>query len=1085
MFKFTKILVSACFALGVAASANAVSFGQLVNPVASAPATSATGRPATAPRMPSIGGYYGYTTPGGVVTTTPSLADQDYINLYLDCLRGTDACGPQFEECTTKTLFFGRKSICAAQLILMPATALNTLFGTAGCTAQTHVPTTVIVNGVATTVTTTTTATGGTNQACLANRSATEKDENGDYAFIFPTDGSTLGGMIIGASVNNRLSTQDCVKKYQQCLQKDDVCGQNFELCTSFTEFKKQKIFCSSTLMRCGDEGKKELFGTTDTTGNPSDRSRLGILIQEGGDLAAVNAVATCYKVADTCILNTCGGNPYRCKEGTDTKTMCTAASAANPDASDPLCADGAITIAINRGDITGFVKNSCLDTIGANKYCYATANDGKMPTAAQLGDPDNRSQVFSNIFGARFNDGMKAKINDMIAQFNIRTAKRCQDTIVQCAMQSCGDGSGASCYAIAFDKTNPAAQMGVTNPKTLAQIKYGCESLVNADTACKYVAASFNAATGAWNWASTSIFDILFTAPDDTSAAKPDATGAVATLNARLSQSYNQAALDNMRLQCQAVAKSCITSQCGGDFSNCFRNRTDIVSSIGGMPSSTGMNYTAPQKAGGVLDRAIVIGLCIGTVRDNQICSQHIKTESARITAGNTSGSVWGGQTTPRGAWLDAGTVGYTKTQTQVQVEDGNGNLMCLADANNTADSGRCDGTDGPRYTIPYMVSSDQFATKVAENQIFTDLVRDMELQAQAQYSAKLTRQQNMCFANNSSGGILGNQDMGSTFMWAKLNSSKVPADYAVKGLTTNQFKASNELYGSFCRVRITLQSDDAKIRDAILNGQTMKNYAIAYFAVGDSFTCGSWIPTSALDEIAKTIAAEKYASGRTTRNWITAAVTVATMVGGGIGTNAILNNTRGLGGLLPTHQNTADSPADSARAATYDNCVQAAQNNLAVVKGAKSTDSYNVYQYLSTMTGGAEGVNYITVNGTPRWLYSVEKTSTTSSYPTTMNAATAQLNNIIQQCQDLQRTVGKTQVSAGPGKTWTIIGGTMLAGAAGFFVTRAALNDAAHASADAAAQEWMNNVGKHIKCYIGGDEVGTFGDIIGTSME
>ena len=35
------------------------------------------------------------------------------------------------------------------------------------------------------------------------------------------------------------------------------------------------------------------------------------------------------------------------------------------------------------------------------------------------------------------------------------------------------------------------------------------------------------------------------------------------------------------------------------------------------------------------------------------------------------------------------------------------------------------------------------------------------------------------------------------------------------------------------------------------------------------------------------------------------------------------------------------------------------------------------------------------------------------------------------------------------------------------------------------AAYTEWMNNVGRHISCFIGGDEAGSYGDTITTSLE
>ena len=909
MFQFYKksVLGALCCvlcALVFVGSANAVSYNM----------TQLTSRPAiaNATRMPSISGVL----TGTGVATTVALAEHEYIDLYLDCLRGDDACGSGFEECTTKTLFYGRKSACANKLIALPANAVNTLFGT-------------------------------NNTTYLANRSTTEKDENGDFAFIYPTNGSLLGGMIEGAMANNRLNTQECVRRYQQCLRREDVCGNEFELCTTASEFKKQKIFCGSTLARCGDEGKKELFGSIDTTGNPSSTSRMGIMISEGAELAAVNAVGTCYKIADACILQACSYNPYECKEGTDTVKVCAAGSLSAEDRPQKAyCQEGDIQIfnAVNRNEIKGVVQNECLDTIGANKYCFSTVM-GKQARDADLKDPDIRKEVFDDLFSSRFNSGMQAKINDLIDRFDRKTRQMCQDTIVPCAMMSCGDGNGAACYAIAFNQSNRRDQMGVTNPKALEQIKYGCEHIVNNDLACKYVAATFVPTTGTWNWERNSIFDVLFTAAEDTTAKKPDATGAVAELNARLSTSYNQAALDGMRLQCQNVAQSCIKSMCGSDYSNCFRNRTDIMSSIGSMPGDFGGGRSNLVR--GVLDRAIVIGLCMNTVRDNQLCAEHIRTESARIEAGrNTSGStVWGGSGSVRDGWISAASVAYDQRAVEkYQMRDEYGRALCMAELGNEFDVEPC-GTEG--YTIPYEVESTLYSVKAAENQIFQKLVYDMELEAQAIYNAKITKQQNLCLASNR-GGVMGNRDMAGAFMWVRLNTQRVPADYAIKGLSPNQFQASNDLYGSFCRIRVTLHSDDQKIRDAILTGRSMRNYATAYFAAGDAFTCGSWIPSDALEEITDTIIKEKYASGARTRNWITAASAVVGAIGGGVGMN-YLQEKKGLGGLLGTIKTQDTKEIQDKRA-----CIQALDASIIAIQRDPDNSSkrYDAKSAGSTIT-------------------------------------------------------------------------------------------------------------------------------------
>ena len=69
--------------------------------------------------------------------------------------------------------------------------------------------------------------------------------------YTYPTDGSVLGQMVTGAKISNMYDASQCVKKYQNCLKKDNVCGADFELCTTTTEFKKQSIYCASTLARC------------------------------------------------------------------------------------------------------------------------------------------------------------------------------------------------------------------------------------------------------------------------------------------------------------------------------------------------------------------------------------------------------------------------------------------------------------------------------------------------------------------------------------------------------------------------------------------------------------------------------------------------------------------------------------------------------------------------------------------------------------------------------------------------------------------------------------------------------------------
>ena len=957
-FKKFSLIFATCLIVGVAYAAGPIASSGLVgnNPAPTArPGIVATTvgsvngaivSSAFGPRMPTLkytGGSptptpcTGNNCPNTCTGTSCYLADKDCISQYQSCLKASDVCGANFENCTNKTLFFAAKSNCTSTLLQCSPNATKLLFGT-------------------------------NDQSILATQDTTIKDDFGNYIYTYPTDNSILGGMIKGAAISQQLSTQDCVKKYTQCLNGSSVCGSDFALCTTDAAFKKQKIFCASTLARCGNTGLMELWGTTDTTANPIAPGRIRTMIDEGANLAAANAVSTCYKIADNCILQACGPNPYLCKVGVD-QTTANAAAGATTDASTAAAAAGTNAIAPitanNSGPITAaqvraLIQGACLDTIGGSQYCYMTVNPGKIPAPSDLADQDTRLDTFDNIYGTRFNTGMQANIDKMINAFNTKQNQTCQNTIVSCAMRNCGGGIGSVCYSQAYDSVNNATD--VTLPAPLSDIRAGCEAIVNADPACIYAAAAYNYSnTKIYNvgtYGNNSIFDTLFTSPHATSG-PADPIGAVGMLNSRLASSFNTAALKQLQTQCEQVASNCVKSQCGTDYMNCFRNRNDVVSSIGGMPDNT----AAGNRVAGVLDRAIVIGLCIDTVKNDSSCQQHIQVEAAKLktgTLGTNATSVWTGGatagTTAAAGWIDGATVSFKDmghiTDTRQQMRDGNGNLLCLADQSNTADYGRCDGSDDQKdatgkvvksYTIPFMVASDDYAVVLAQNQIFQALIGNMELNAQAIYNKKMTAQMNTCHAQNE-GGIMGKNDMYSDFMWTKLKVKKIPADYSVNGLLDTQIIASNDLYGSFCRVRVSIKSNDPMINQLIQQGKITdasgkntllslgndKSWTYRNFAVGDAFTCGSWIPQDTLQKISQLIydqAHVKATAGNTaTRNWLTALGSVVGAVGGGIGMNSLQNGP--FGGLLGTN------PAQRISTIQAQNCQNAFDTAINMLK-------------------------------------------------------------------------------------------------------------------------------------------------------
>ena len=1116
-------------------------------------------------RMPTmtayINGLVGTTgTTSGSTTSAALLENSECIDAYTACIKGADACGSNFEECTTNVLFHAQMPECLSTLAQCSSAGVNSLFGTSNVSALSNVAT---------------------------------KNTYGEVTeYTYPTAGSVLGQMISAAAISNKYDTAACVRRYSSCLRKDSVCGADFELCTTNTEFKKQAVFCDSTLARCASDGKLELFGSASATSStvPSASSRIGEMITEGAALAAVNAVSTCYKVADQCILNACAANPYKCYENATVETANLVEAINNGT---PIAELADATTTISKSNIASYIKNSCLDTIGANKYCYATfISDGQMPTSSQLRDEDNQEEVYDLAYGARMNSGMKAKITELVNKFDTKAKEKCIETITSCAMRSCGGGSGAACYSLVFSN---AGKNSINAAATRNEIKTACQSVVNTDANCQYAAQNPNA-TGTYNYmfSQADAFDTLFPEYDD--GAENDPIGVVASLNAKLSTSYNTAAIAQMKKRCQSVATSCVKSMCGNDYVNCYRNRTDIQSSL----TNTGEEHfdKSMNKVGGVLDYTIVLGLCIDTVKNADVCTEHLKIEEVKYNMDNTNENVWGGASDVRSGWIDAGSAKSSVGKGEIYATDENGNRLCT---NASGGQGLCDTVDanGAVYSEPVVIGYDTYVQTQAARSLFKDLIYDIEIEAQAKYNAKLTKQQNMCLSSND-GGILGNKDLGSTFMWAKLKSNKVPVDYAIMGLKSNQFVASNDLYGSFCRVRVTLQSDDKYINDSIMSGG---DWATAYFAAGDAFTCGSWIPQSKLEEIAKAAGTDardaKAASQPKIAGWMATLGGLGGTLGGaymgaGIQDGSIFS------GLTSKSKNVT-------KTLTEDNCkkyynsyttavadvntrsaVPTYVNNLIDLVESNTTDATKLdkvtqtrsalSQYQSAVSGA--GQTFVDQYGsdterdctpaekeaqavaaadaqiaalapkcTYRWAtinaYCADGKSNASVFNTngetntekqccgdndsvktaakaaydrvnasvcivqvaasvTESAVQQQAmanNNVLTKKSDLDAKMTELRsacvalanadtgdkkglskgAAAGIGAAVGAVAGTAL----GYHVTKSIQDANLDSAEQAAIKEFMDNVGSKIRCYIGGEEVGAYGDVISTSME
>ena len=792
--------------------------------------------------------------------TTVVLSDTDCIDDYRSCMKGENACGSDFSECTTNVLFHGHMSECFSTLYQCSSTAINSLFGTSNVG----------------------------NLSAVAKYVPDTKDTEVER-YAYPTDGSIMGMDIIGAATRNKLSTGDCVKKYKNCLSKDNICGEDFELCTSEDEFKKQAVMCDSILSRCQKEGFQQLFGEKQMTKpannklKPIDGDTLR-WVTDGATLAAANAVNTCYKVIDSCFINACSKNPYRCVEGVSFGVLGTADFVADQTKSTSVDTSNA-TETQTASSVRKFFRAACQDTIGANKYCYMTFKS-KTPSKSDLSDPDTREEIFDEAYSTRNKkDIIGVKVTEMVEKFDKTAKDKCIETFKSCSIRSCGGGSGAACYSRVFGTTKDMSG-SINKGKPYQDIVRGCSAAVNTDANCKYMAATQSASGYNYKYSDDGAFDELFPQYKNTG---DDKLPVVAALNADLSTAYNDVAIAQLKKQCGNVVSNCVKSMCGANYQNCYRNRNDI--SLATYNTTSDSFNKSMNKVGGVLDYTIVQGLCASTVKNSDVCAESLSIAKMGIADGESDVTTgWGSNTNIGSAWRSSANDQYTQ---DVQEVNQDGKHICECGNSGTA---ICDYEEGGTTgcSTPHMVSKSIAQENSAVNSVFKDVLVDVEMEAQAQYKAKLTKEQNICLAQNSGA------NPNATFVWAKLKG-KIKSDYSAKGLGENGSVPSNDLYNSFCRVKVSVMSEDKDVQNA-LGGESY-----AYYSTGDAFTCGSWISDGTIDSVTKKVGdkARKEAGegSRKDKNvdlWVTLGSSV---LGGGLATwgmDALQNKGTGLGGLL-----------------------------------------------------------------------------------------------------------------------------------------------------------------------------------------
>lgn len=1154
-------------------------YGLILSVAAVSGADAATSRvsmtQAASRRLPSISGYVIQSANSASSSSTSSSAvfsDAECIDAYTGCLKGADVCGGDMEECTTNVLLHAKMPNCLSTLYQCSSNGINSLFGTSSVSALSTVA---------------------------------EKNSYGEVTrYTYPLDGSVLGQMVIGANISNMLPTDQCVRKYTSCLKRDSVCGENFELCTSFKEFKNQSINCASTLARCQSDGLIELFGSTNTVVAPKATSRIGTAISDGAQYAAANAVKTCYKAVDSCLVNACTGNPWRCVEGVNMDKINIADFIAGGTTDENTTTtklavgdDGMVTSDVNLYETTGqdvrkFIKGKCLTQIGGNKSCYMTFLE-KTPKDRDLADIDNQEDVFSLAYAAR-KEYANTTVQDILKNFDKRAKSACIKTISDCARRSCGGGLGSACYK-ASRTDNGVHINAATN---YDDIKSGCQAIVDTDANCQYAANSTSEDGYLYKYADNSVFATLFPKYEDAGTTNSDPIGAVASLNALLSTSYNDAALAQMKKQCANTAISCVKSLCGKDYVNCYRNRTDVKTDV----YNTGVKSfdNSMNKVGGVLDYTIVTGLCMNAVKNADVCDEHLRAEAVTLSQNQVS-STWGTNTV-RNAWLTSADSISVKQDIVLGCKSKTGGEYC--DESAIAECNTVD-EDGCLYDEPVSQTWSEYSITQSAKNLFQEVLMDIEKEAQAKYNAKLTAEQHMCLSNNN-GGIMGNRDNGSTLQWVKLKSTKTPKNYETQGLKTNQFTTSNDLYGSFCRAKITIMSDDKDIQD------NLGDASVAYFAVGDAFTCGSWISRSKLDEISKIVgerarkeAGEGSDKDKAIRNWISFGGFAVGGVGSALAMDALQKNGSTFGGLLKSKNNSYKTAKDQREAAetclkrvdaaraqyntvntnvknqanadAYNKAVEKAnlalrsarsidatdvsiknisfvgatytpgsastkqttytldrtnkraiESAIAQLKGVKSGSTklcgsrcINALNQLEGMLGDNNPDRDISADVRDQWdtavvecskngadvndVYAKEcgKVTITNNVFTGLVTSTTTGNDAVDEVAEFGDGKFESNLKAiedfclskqdATEDTATRGVTNIITGAVGALAGGALANSAINSyqkvkyetAENEAAKEWMDNVGSHIKCYLGGDELGSYGDVISFDLD
>jgi uncharacterized protein YcfJ len=116
------------------------------------------------------------------------------------------------------------------------------------------------------------------------------------------------------------------------------------------------------------------------------------------------------------------------------------------------------------------------------------------------------------------------------------------------------------------------------------------------------------------------------------------------------------------------------------------------------------------------------------------------------------------------------------------------------------------------------------------------------------------------------------------------------------------------------------------------------------------------------------------------------------------------------------------------------------------------------------------------------------VQKSAWALAQVVPVSTAKNHLDSIKDQCDSAANVINNRASESQKAEKTKMIGtavGAVAGGVGGYFLTAEITKSAQKANAEGAQKQWLDEVGKHIRCYIGADEVGEFGDIVSTSLE